>query len=483
MTQLFNLVLLVLAGLYIYDKITAGKQAPQEPREIDDDEAVAEMISESKRIKARSRKLSQRHMTQHKQKPVQEVRATPQVGPQTPSASAPVFSNEKQLLDGLLIDEIVTKVGVPSEDGEASVEVSLNVNNNSDSTLKRLIVRGWLEDAQGMILGGDSSEEEVQIAAGDSETVTFGLGSVNHAFINEQVKTCVRIIGCVSFKAKTNSIKLGEPTIGSFKVSDSHEIGKGLILEKSSGLISEDSSGSATVKYHYLFRNTGPEYFPAVQVRTIITKTNGGEPEETTGGDLVLPFAHGLVSDYMYIEKVSKLRSGSIRLEILAFEAKVKGEGLGVGFIQEEPSEEDSYTDDEDTSDKLTEVATLRFSLTDLEGQLPSLQTLDASKRTVAYLKSCMEFRPEFDSLSDKIKNFAILEDGLDGLEIGEDGAIDGYPTPLIRVELSEPVSTETIRRSASTSSYKLEIPEVNKNKPVFFEDHNGDVEVIEADA
>ena len=122
----------------------------------------------------------------------------------------------------------------------------------------------------------------------------------------------------------------------------------------------------------------------------------------------------------------------------------------------------------------MPEVITVRFALTKSDGgDLPDLNTLPLDKRTAEHVRSCMLFCPDFDKFDEKIKNYEFVDDGLSEMDV-EGVTIIGHPAPIIRFELTESVDTRSFLRGVWLSSYKLEIPGINEDDPLFFEDHNG---------
>jgi hypothetical protein len=116
----------------------------------------------------------------------------------------------------------------------------------------------------------------------------------------------------------------------------------------------------------------------------------------------------------------------------------------------------------------------VRFALTKSGGgNPPDLNGVSLDKRTAEYVRSCMSFSPDFEDVGEIIKDYVFQDDGLSEIEV-RGTSILGYPTPILRFELTEPMDGTTFLQGVWLSSYKLEIPNVNEDDPYYFEDHNG---------
>jgi hypothetical protein len=115
----------------------------------------------------------------------------------------------------------------------------------------------------------------------------------------------------------------------------------------------------------------------------------------------------------------------------------------------------------------------ITFVFTKGDGWIPDYSLLPKNKRTTKYIKSFMKFCPAFEDAENEIKSWKIVDDGLDQMKF-KDGIFDGTPTPIIEFVLNKKVDKEEFLHKVWTSSYKLEIPDVNNDDAYFYEDHNG---------
>jgi hypothetical protein len=115
----------------------------------------------------------------------------------------------------------------------------------------------------------------------------------------------------------------------------------------------------------------------------------------------------------------------------------------------------------------------IAFVFTRGDGWIPDYSLLPRSKRTTKYIKSFMKFCPAFEDAENEIKSWKIIDDGLDQMKF-KNGTFDGTPTPIVEFVLNKKVDKEEFLHNVWTSSYKLEIPDVNNDDAYFYEDHNG---------
>jgi hypothetical protein len=115
----------------------------------------------------------------------------------------------------------------------------------------------------------------------------------------------------------------------------------------------------------------------------------------------------------------------------------------------------------------------IAFVFTKGDGYIPDYSLLPKSKRTTKYIKSFMKFCPSFEDAENEIKSWKIIDDGLDQMKF-KDGIFDGTPTPIVEFVLNKKVDRDEFLHKVWTSSYKLEIPEINNDDAYFYEDHNG---------
>ncbi len=121
----------------------------------------------------------------------------------------------------------------------------------------------------------------------------------------------------------------------------------------------------------------------------------------------------------------------------------------------------------------ITNKACIRFAMTKGDGLWPDFSQLPKSKQNIKYIKSCMKFSPEFTDMNDIIEKWDIIDDGLGDLKF-TGGDLIGHPCPIVLFTLNKKVNKEEFLRGVWTSSYKLEVPNLNDEEPWFFEDFNG---------
>lgn len=421
-------------------------------------------------------------------------------------------SGQFQLHKDLGIEVQGTQFEAPDSDGDPSASVIFSTENSSKHDLERFIARIWFETTDGHLLGGGLAEIEESVSTEDTSSMTANVSLIRLGGRTEGVRTHISIIGCSAQRTKLERRTLPRNEGEEFVIFQSKRLAEGLTIEKVTVVISENEDGGGQLKLFYLVRNETFRSFPHIEIKTKLLSKTGKDLEFTETAESIQPFSVGVIYDYIVLEKISVLKNCQIECEAVVYEPVVIGEaqGTSMAILEAEQNEDDDDSDtdensdseddaaEEDSQDELdtaesgeedkeheqeanTEVFTVRFAMTKTDGwNLPSLLEMPADKRNIAFIRSCMEFCPDFQDIEDKIKSYEIVDDGLEDLALLPDGTLEGYPHPTVRIELNEPLDAEDVRRGVFLSSYKLEIPGLNDGSPLFYEDHNGYTEVID---
>lgn len=468
MTSLFNLAICGMAAAYMYEKWQARNKGGTNP----ENESEA---SQPKRAKGQQ-------------------------------------SGQFQLHKDLGIEVLGTQFEAPDSDGDSSASVIFSTENSSKHDLERFIARIWFETKDGHLLGGGLAEIEESVSTEDTSSMTANVNLIRLGGRTEGVRTHLSIIGCSAQRTKLERRTLPRDEGEEFVIFQSKSLAEGLTIEKVTVVISENEDGGGQLKLFYLVRNETFRSFPHIEIKTKLLSKTGKDLELTETAESIQPFSVGVIYDYIVLEKLSVLKNCQIECEAVVYEPVVIGEaqGTSMAILEAEHNDDDDDNDtyensdseddaaEEDSQDELdtaesgeedeeheqeasTEVFTVRFALTKTDGwNLPSLLEMPADKRNIAFIRSCMEFCPDFQDIEDKIKSYEIVDNGLEDLTLLPDGTLEGYPHPIVRIELNEPLDAEDVRRGVFLSSYKLEIPGINEGSPLFYEDHNGYTEVID---
>jgi hypothetical protein len=441
-------------------------------------------------------------------------RANPENEPEAsqPKRAKGQQSGQFQLHEDLEIEVQGTQFEAPDSDGDSSASVIFSTENTSQHDLERFIARIWFETTDGHLLGGGLAEIEESVSTEDTSSMTANVNLIRLGGRTEGVRTHLSIIGCSAQRTKLERRTLPRDEGEEFVIFQSKRLAEGLTIEKVTVVISENEDGGGQLKLFYLVRNETFRSFPHIEIKTKLLSKTGKDLEFTETAESIQPFSVGVIYDYIVLEKISVLKNCQIECEAVVYEPVVIGEaqGTSMAILEAEQNEDDDDSDtdensdseddaaEEDSQDELdtaesgeedeeheqeasTEVFTVRFAMTKTDGwNLPSLLEMPADKRNIAFIRSCMEFCPDFQDIEDKIKSYEIVDDGLEDLALLPDGTLEGYPHPTVRIELNEPLDAEDVRRGVFLSSYKLEIPGLNDGSPLFYEDHNGYTEVID---
>ena len=429
----------------------------------------------------------------------------------TPSSNLLTSINLAPLSAGLADCEIkitsVSAVGPDSAGDLCNIEVNYEISNQTDEDWDHLSVRVQLLSAAGQVVEESRDVLEQTVSAGETETLQASIYSLKAQTLGaspEKAHVIINIVGSTLLQQSLGEISIPanafEPVaLKPVRLGDAVQMITGSLWRTEPG---DDKESQIEVKA--LVQNVTNLHLPEVKVVASVTDKSGRELTDAGGYDEVRPSNICVVSGGGWV-KDKKLAGAKAELSIRAFVPVAAGiaQHCGVQITADSQSDEEnetggriawpmptagqSETSEDDDSDGGSDSSSegerrilVRFAMTKGDGNWPQFAELPVEKQNLAYVVSCMEFSPSFDDVEESIVAWKIVDSGLEHLTFDKNG-LKGYPTPTVEFTVSGVDDDDDFLRGVWESSYRLEIPELNDGDAYYFEDHNGNAQIVKS--
>jgi hypothetical protein len=392
----------------------------------------------------------------------------------------------------------------PDSDGDfRNIEISYEISNQMEVDWDHLSVSVQLLSAAGQVVEENRDTVEQTICAGETETLQatmYGLKARTLGASPEMAHVIISVVGSCLLQQSLGKISI--PAIAYEPVA-LKPVKLGGAVQMIAGSLWRTEPGDdkeAQIEIKALVQNLTNMHLSEVKLSASVTDKSGRELTDAGGYDEVRPANICVIGGSGWV-KDKKLVGAIAELSIRAFVPIAAGfaQHCGVQITsaaqsdeqnevegripwpfegQSESSETDDSDGDSDSASSGERTILVRFAMTKGEGELPQFSELPQAKQTLDYVVSFMEFSPSFDDVEGNIVAWKIVDSGLGHLTFDKNG-LQGYPTPTVEFTVSN-VDDDDFLRGVWESSYRLEIPELNEGDAYYFEDHNGNAQIVE---
>lgn len=430
--------------------------------------------------------------------------------------SMPPPEFKKTALDTEKFKIEVSSVNVEGPDNENNYSITIKyiVENNTDIEFDCVQTHVVLINSEGLLIDERSSTEDEVEKGGSLDLDTYFWNIPTGLLGNDPTKISVMIevIGCYGSKYHLGTLSI--PAIANQPAAlptfNLDERVRGLTGSIWKSL--PDSDKDVTVNAKISLQNLTDSYITQVNFNAKVLDSEGDELVELSGSEDLKPASLLVLGGYGYA-KEKRLKSATIKCSVSYAEPVARSfvthTGSQVVAIQvDDGSEEDIIEDNE--SDAFASLAAalgsrpkaksssrdfeeseivVRFALTKGEGRWPSRDELSDEEIKNPSSFCYFNLSVEGDN-TPEILSCEVIYDGVtysealeQGLRIDED-SLEGYPTPIIKFYLSDPVDPKDFVKMVwmSTVSLKPKSREKSGEDPFYCEDMNGYTEFITDD-
>ena len=398
----------------------------------------------------------------------------------------------------------VTSEGSDS-DGDLSISVTYEVNNQSDEDWEYLTVRTQLLNAAGQIVEDMQDTHEQSFDAGETEELQASFYGVKAKFLGanpEKAHVIINAVASILIQQKLGQIDI---PANAFEVTALRPIKLGETVQIISGSLwkaEPDDDMDSRIEVKALIQNLTNKSLPLVKLAAEVKDKKGNEVADAGGCEEVRPGSIVTISGSGYT-KDKKLIGAKADLAVLVYtpvaagvsqhcgvqitsdaqtdEGHESGDGITWPAAgQSDSSEDEDAEGGSDSSSDGERRILVRFAMTKGDGNWPQFSELPLKKQNLAYVVSCMEFSPSFDEVEESIVAWKIVDGGLEHLTFNKNG-LQGYPTPTVEFTVSGVDDDDDFLRGVWDSSYRLEVPELNEGDAYYFEDHNSNAQIVKS--